>query len=102
MAELKGRTTTRSRYQGLRGRCRKLEVEVAARLAQFERREDLRLAGRGGRALGDAALGGLHGDEVHAIELVTDVAPCVAGAVLDDPHEQQGQPAELNVAAYAV
>jgi len=34
---------------------------------------------------------------VHPIELVTDIAPGVAGTVLDDADEQQPEPAELDV-----
>jgi len=39
---------------------------------------------------------------VHAVELVTDVAPGVAGRVLDDPDEEEREPAELDVGADAV
>ena len=37
-------------------------------------------AGEGG-ALGDAAVGGGEGDQVHAVEFVAQVAPGVAGGV---------------------
>src|SRR5665213_27206 len=36
---------------------------------------------------------------MHAVELVADVAPGVAGAVFDDPYEEQSEPAELDVAS---
>jgi len=39
------------------------------------------------------------GDQVHPVELVAQVAPGVPGGVLDDPDQQQRQPAELDVAA---
>jgi hypothetical protein len=39
---------------------------------------------------------------VHAVGLVADVAPRVAGGVLDDPDKQQGEPAQLDMAADAV
>src|SRR5664279_5504456 len=83
---------------GLRGGGRKLEVEEAAWLGDVEGGEDLGLTSSGGRALGHPSLGRLHGDQVHAVELVTDVAPGVAGAVLDDPHEKQPEPTELDAA----
>ncbi len=76
-----------------------MEVEVAAGFCQGERREDLRLACGGCGPSRDASLRGLHGDEVHAVQLVTDVAPGVAGAVLDDADDQQREPAELDVAS---
>ena len=41
-------------------------------------------------------------DEVHAVELVADVAPGVACRVLNDPDEEEHEPAELDVAADAV
>ena len=78
---LKSRVTIRPCDQGLR---RKLELEETARLGHVERVENLRLTGGGVRALSDASFAGLHGDDVHAIELVTDVSPRVASTVLDD------------------
>jgi hypothetical protein len=36
---------------------------------------------------------------MHAVELVADVAPGVPGAVLDHPHEEKAQAAELDVAS---
>jgi len=54
----------------------------------------------GGRgALGDPPIGGGQGDQVHPVELVADVAPGVAGGVLDDPDQQQREPAQLGVGA---
>src|SRR5665213_2400737 len=93
------RVTTRSADQGLRGRRRKLEIEEPARLGDVECLEYLGLTGGGGRPLGHPSFGRLHGDEMHAVELVADVAPGVAGAVFDDPYEEQSEPAELDVAS---
>ena len=93
------RVTTRARDLGLRERVGQLEVEVATGLGDLEGTEDLDLAGRGARALGHPSLGRLHDHEVHAVELVANVAPGVAGRVLDDPHEEEPQPAELDVAS---
>ena len=76
-----------------------LEIEEATRLGDVEGRGDLGLTCRGSRALGHPSFGGLHGDQVHAVELVAHVPPGVAGAVLDDPHEKESEPAELDVAA---
>ena len=68
------------------------EVEVAGRFGQVEGGEDgLVPAGEGG-ALGDAAVGGGEGDQVHAVEFVTQVAPGVAGAGFRDADEKQCQP----------
>jgi len=53
-------------------------------------------------ALGGPAVGGGQGDQVQAVELVTDVAPGVTDGGLDDPDEQQRQPAQLHVGADAV
>ena len=44
-----------------------------------------------------AGRGGGQGDQVHPVELVAGVAPGVAGGVLDDPDQQQREPAELDV-----
>src|SRR5262249_14790760 len=51
---------------------------------------------------GDAPVGGGEGDQVHAFQFVPQVAPGVAGGVLGDPDQQQGQPAQLDVGADAV
>jgi len=91
------RVTTRACDLGLRGGGRKIEVEEATRLGDVEFGQDLGLAGGRGGALGHPSFCRLHGHEVHAVELVTDVAPGVTGAVLDDPHEEEPQPAELDV-----
>ena len=93
------RVTTVFVDPGLCVRGRNLEVEEAAGLGDVESLEDLGLTRCGVRALDHAALRTLHGDETHAVELLADVAPGVTGRVLDDPHEQQPQPAELHVAA---
>jgi hypothetical protein len=39
---------------------------------------------------------------VHPVEFVAQVAPGVAGGVLGDADEQQGEPAQLDVGADAV
>jgi len=43
------------------------------------------LSGGGRGALGDLAVGGGQGDQVHPVEFVADVAPGVAGGVLGEP-----------------
>jgi hypothetical protein len=48
------------------------------------------------------AVAGGEGDQVHPVELVAGGAPGVAGGVLDDPDQQEGQPAQLDVPADAV
>jgi hypothetical protein len=63
------------------------EVEEAGWFGQVERGQDGALARGGQAALGDAAVGGGQGDQVHAVQLVSGVAPGVAGGVLDDPDE---------------
>jgi hypothetical protein len=63
--------------------------------------QDGLLAGGGGGALGDLAVGGGEGDQVHTVEFVAEVAPEVAGGVLGDA-DQQRQPAQLDVGADAV
>src|SRR5680860_1447637 len=78
------------------------EVVEPRRFGQFQGVEDLLLARGGRRALGDVALGGGQGDQVHPVELVGDVAAGVAGGVLDGPDQQQREPAQLDVAADAV
>jgi hypothetical protein len=60
------------------------------------------LAGCDRRALSDLAGVGGQGDQVHPVEFVADVAPGVAGGVLDHAQEQQRQPAQLDVGADAV
>src|ERR1035437_6578219 len=90
---------------GPRGRCSAGgggEVEEPWWLGQVEGVQDGLLAGSQGGALCDRALRGGQGDQVHPVELVADVAPGVAGGVLGDPDEQQGEPAEVNVAANPV
>ncbi len=64
--------------------------------------QDGLLAWGGHGALGDPAVGGGEGDQVHPVELMADVAPGLAGGGLGDPDEQQGQPAQLDVGADAV
>lgn len=68
------------------------EVEVFGWLGQLEHVQDGFLCAGGGRALGDAAVGGGQGDLVHAVEFVAEVAPGVAGGGLGDADEQQGEP----------
>src|SRR5512135_2811394 len=45
------------------------------------------------------AVGGGEGDQVHAVGFMPDVAPGAVGGVLDDPDQQQGEPAQLDVGA---
>jgi hypothetical protein len=52
--------------------------------------------------LRDLAVGSAKGDQGHPVEFVAQVAPGVAGGILDDPDEQQRQPAQLDVGADAV
>lgn len=68
-----------------------------ARFGQVEGGEDRRLAGGERGALRNLAVCGGESDEVHAIELVAEVAPCIADGVLGDTDEQQGQPGQLHV-----
>ena len=49
------------------------------------------------RCAGRRALAGLERDEVHAVELVAEVAPGVAGLRSRRRDEQEREPAELNV-----
>ena len=60
------------------------------------------LAGGGRGALGDPAVGGGEGHQVHPVEFAPQVAPGVTGGGLGDPDEQQRQPAQLDVGADAV
>ena len=78
------------------------EVVEARWLGQLERLEDLALGMREFGALGDGALAGGERDEVHAVELVADVAPAVCGLGLGDAQQQQRQPADLDVRLDAV
>lgn len=78
------------------------EVEVAGRFGQVEGGEDgLVAAGQGG-TLGDTAVCGGQGDQVHAVEFVAQVAPGITGAGFGDPDEQQCQPTQLDVSTDAV
>jgi hypothetical protein len=72
------------------------------RLRQLQGGEDLALAGRRERALGDPTFARLQGHEVHALELVAHASPALPGSVLDEADEEQGEPAELHVGADAV
>jgi hypothetical protein len=78
------------------------EVEVAGWFGQVEGGQDGLVAAGEGGALRDAAVGGGQGDQVHAVEFVTQVAPGVAGAGFGDPDEKQCQPTQLDVGADAV
>jgi hypothetical protein len=75
------------------------EVEEPWGLGEFEGGQDGLLADGGGGALGDVAVGGGQGDQVHTVQFVADVAPGVAGGVLDHPDQQQCEPAQLDVGA---
>lgn len=50
-------------------------------------------------SVGRPPIGGGQGDQVHPVELAASVAPGVAGGVLGHPDWEQGEPAELEVAA---
>jgi hypothetical protein len=76
-------------------RRRELEIEEATGLCDVGSPEDLGLTSGRCRSLGHPSFGGLHGHQVHAVELIADVTPGVAGPALDRPHEQQAEPAEL-------
>jgi hypothetical protein len=78
------------------------EVEEPRRFGQVEGGEDRLVPSGERRALGDRAVADGEGDQVQPVELLAQAAPGMAGAVLDDPDEQQGQPAQLNVGADAV
>jgi len=79
-----------------------LEVAEEGRFGKFQGGEDAALAGGRLRAPCDAALTCLEGHEVHALELVVNRAPSIAGRVLDDADQQQDELAELHVCADAV
>ena len=55
------------------------ELEEPWWFEQVQGGQDGLLSGGDGRALGDAAVRGGHGDQVHAVHLVAGVAPGVAG-----------------------
>lgn len=67
---------------------RRLEVVEAWRIWDLKRLEDGALSRSGLGALGDLAVTGLHGHEVHAVELASNVAPGVADSVLCYPKEK--------------
>jgi hypothetical protein len=60
------------------------------------------LAGGGQAVLRDPAVGGGPSDQVHPVQFVTQVPQRLVGGVLDHPDEQEGESAELDVAADAV
>jgi hypothetical protein len=65
--------------------------------------DDDRLVAGGERgALGDLAVAGGEGDQVHPVEFLTQGVPGLPGGVLDDPQQEQREPAELDVGADAV
>ena len=57
------------------------------------------MPGSEGGTLGEAAVGGGEGDQVHAVEFLTQVAPGVAGPSFRDAGEKQCQPTQLDVGA---
>src|SRR5512135_1149529 len=75
------------------------EVEELGWFAQAQRLQNGLLAGGERGSLGDLAVGGGEGDQVRAVEFVPDVAPGAACGVVDDPDQQQGEPAQLDVGA---
>jgi len=52
--------------------------------------------------LGNTAVVGDEGDQVHPVEFVVEVATGVPGGVVDDPEQQRGQQAQSHVGADAV
>ena len=102
MAGRQGRVTTRGCELGLYSGGLASSKSWKRAGCEPEGFEDVLLAGGGHRALGDAAVAGLEGDQVHAVELVADVAPGVLRLVLDGADEQEREPAELDVGADAV
>src|SRR5688572_29613908 len=79
-----------------------LEVDEPWRLGEVERLEDGPLAVRRLGALTAGAGGTAERAEVHAVELVAQVAPGVVAGGLGEADEQQRQPAEQDVGADAV
>jgi len=76
-----------------------VEVQEQRRLSDVQGAEDVALAGGELGALLAGAGGSGERAEVHALELVAEVAPGVAGLVLGDPDQQQREPAEDHVRA---
>src|SRR4051812_21830774 len=70
-------------------------------LGELEGVQDGGLFGEGGGAAPDGAGLAGEGAQVHAVELVAQVAPGVAGGGLGEADEQQGQPAQQHVGADA-
>jgi len=52
--------------------------------------------------LGNTAVVGDEGDQVHPVEFVVEAATGVPGGVVDDPEQQRGQQAQPHVGADAV
>ena len=86
---------------GSRGGCR-LQVREACGLCELEGAQQVALAACELGALLAGAGGAGERAEVQALKLVAHVAPGVAGLVLDDPDQQQREPAEQDVRADAV
>src|SRR3954447_20997339 len=78
------------------------EVEEAGWFGQVQGGEDRLVPGGEGGTLGDLAVAGGEGDQMHPVELLAGVAPGVAGGVLHDADQHEGEPAELDVGADAV
>ena len=74
------------------------EVEEPGWFGQIERVKDGLLTCGGRGALGDVAVVGGESDQVEPVEFVTQVAPGVAGGVLEHS-QQQREPAQLDVGA---
>ncbi len=87
---------------GRDGRGRRVQAGEACGFGQLEGVQDVALAGGELGALLAGAGGAGERAEVQALGLVADVAPGVAGFVLDDADQQQRQPAEQDVRADAV
>ena len=78
------------------------EVAELSWFGDVERGEDSGLGLGGAGAAFDGAGGAGEGAEVHLVEVVVQVRPGVAGGVLGDADEQQGEPAQHDVGADAV
>src|SRR5215211_8086514 len=78
------------------------DVADLAGFCEVEGPEDAGLGGGGGGAPADGAGRSGEGAQVHAVELVAQVAPGVVAGGLGDADQQQGEPAQDHVGADAV
>lgn len=78
------------------------EVVEPRRFGELEGREGRALCWGQFSTLGDSALCSGEGDQVHAVELASDVAPRVSNLDLGNAQDEQCQPAQLHMGADAV